>query len=64
MIINFVTGNQGKVRELSSILSKYLDNIELRQLNIDLQEYQGDSEYIVKTIELALDGEQIEPILL
>ena len=48
MIINFVSGNPGKVRELSSILSKYLNNIELRQLNIDLPEYQGDPEYIVK----------------
>ena len=48
MIINFVSGNHGKVRELSSILSKFLNNIELRQLNIDLPEYQGDPEYIVK----------------
>ena len=48
MIINFVSGNSGKVRELSNILSKYLNNLELRQLNIDLPEYQGDPEYIVR----------------
>lgn len=48
MIINFVSGNLGKVRELSNILNKFINNIELRQLNIDLQEYQGDPEYIVK----------------
>ena len=42
MIINFVSGNQGKVRELSNILNKFINNIELRQLNIDLPEYQGD----------------------
>lgn len=48
MIINFVSGNEGKVRELSDIINKYLNNIELRQLNIDLPEYQGDPEYIVR----------------
>ena len=48
MIINFVSGNPGKVRELSNILNKFINNIELRQLNIDLPEYQGDPEYIVR----------------
>ena len=47
MIINFVSGNQGKVREISNIIKKSLLNIEIRQLDIDLPEYQGDSEFIV-----------------
>lgn len=48
MRINFVSGNEGKVRELSSIINKYLPNVELFQLNIDLPELQGNSEYIVR----------------
>ena len=48
IIINFVSGNQNKVRELSSIIKGQINNVDLRQLDINLSEYQGTTEFIVR----------------
>ncbi len=55
-IINFVSGNQNKLRELSDIFKKYIKDVEIRQLDIDLPELQGFPEDIVRgKLKLALE---------
>ena len=55
-IINFVSGNKGKLRELSDIFNENFKDVEIKQLDIDLPELQGSPEDIVKgKLKLALD---------
>ena len=55
-IINFVSGNKNKYRELKDLLTEHLKDIEVRQLDIDLPELQGDPEEIVRgKLKLALE---------
>jgi len=55
-IINFVSGNKNKLRELSDIFQKYIKDIEIKQLDIDLPELQGLPEEIVRgKLKLALE---------
>ena len=55
-IINFVSGNKNKLRELSDIFKKHFNDIEIKQLDIDLPELQGFPEEIVKEkLKLALE---------
>ena len=55
-IINFVSGNKNKYRELKDILTEHLKDIEVRQLDIDLPELQGVPEEIVRgKLKLALE---------
>ena len=55
-IINFVSGNKNKLRELSDIFKKHFKDIEIKQLDIDLPELQGFPEEIVKEkLKLALE---------
>ena len=55
-IINFVSGNKNKLRELSDIFKKHFKDIEIKQLDIDLPELQGFPEDIVKgKLKLALE---------
>jgi len=55
-IINFVSGNKNKLRELSDIFQKYIKDIEIKQLDIDLPELQGLPEDIVRgKLKLALE---------
>ena len=55
-IINFVSGNKNKLRELSDIFQKYIKDIGIKQLDIDLPELQGLPEDIVKgKLKLALE---------
>lgn len=55
-IINFVSGNKGKLRELSDIFNEHFKDVEIKQLDIDLPELQGSPEDIVKgKLKLALD---------
>ena len=39
-IINFVSGNKNKLRELSDIFKKHFKDIEIKQVDIDLPELQ------------------------
>ena len=55
-IINFVSGNKNKLKELNEILSSNIKDIEVKQLDIDLPELQGYPEDIVKgKLKLALE---------
>ena len=55
-IINFVSGNKNKLRELSDIFQKHIKGVEIKQLDIDLPELQGLPEDIVKgKLKLALE---------
>ena len=55
-IINFVSGNKNKLKELNEILSSSIKDIEVKQLDIDLPELQGYPEDIVKgKLKLALE---------
>ena len=35
-IINFVSGNKNKLRELNEIINEHIKDIEIKQLDIDL----------------------------
>ena len=55
-IINFVSGNKNKLKELSDIFKENFKDIEIKQLDIDLPELQGLPEDIVKgKLKLALE---------
>ena len=55
-IINFVSGNKNKLRELTDIFNENFKDIEIKQLDIDLPELQGLPEDIVKgKLKLALE---------
>ena len=55
-IINFVSGNKNKLRELNEIINENIKDIEIKQLDIDLPELQGFPEDIVKgKLKLALE---------
>ena len=55
-IINFVTGNKNKLRELNEIFNEYFKDIEVKQLDIDLPELQGLPEEIVRgKLKIALE---------
>ena len=55
-IINFVSGNKNKLKELSDIFKENFRDIEIKQLDIDLPELQGLPEDIVKgKLKLALE---------
>ena len=55
-VINFVSGNKNKLRELNDIFSKHFKDIQIKQLDIDLPELQGFPEDIVKgKLKLALE---------
>ena len=55
-IINFVSGNKNKLRELNDIFKEHFKDIEIKQLDIDLPELQGLPEDIVKgKLNLALE---------
>ena len=55
-IINFVSGNKNKLRELNELFNKNFKDIEIKQLDIDLPELQGNPEDIVRAkLKLALE---------
>ena len=55
-IINFVSGNKNKLRELNDIFHEHFKDIQIKQLDIDLPELQGFPEDIVKgKLKLALE---------
>jgi inosine triphosphate pyrophosphatase len=55
-IINFVSGNKNKLRELNDIFSENFKDIIVKQLDIDLPELQGLPEEIVRgKLKLALE---------
>ena len=55
-IINFVSGNKNKLKELNDIFNEHFKDIEIKQLDIDLPELQGLPEDIVKgKLKLALE---------
>ena len=55
-IINFVSGNKNKLKELNEIINNHIKDIEVKQLDIDLPELQGLPEDIVKgKLKLALE---------
>ena len=55
-IINLVSGNKNKLRELSDIFQKHIKDVEIKQLDIDLPELQGLPEDIVRgKLKLALE---------
>ena len=55
-IINFVSGNKNKLRELNELFNKNFKDIEIKQLDIDLPELQGNPEEIVREkLKLALE---------
>ena len=55
-IINFVSGNKNKLRELNDILNENFKDIQVKQLDIDLPELQGLPEEIVRgKLKLALE---------
>ena len=55
-VINFVSGNKNKLRELNEILSENFKDIIVKQLDIDLPELQGIPEDIVKgKLKLAIE---------
>jgi inosine triphosphate pyrophosphatase len=43
--INFITGNQNKLKEFTQIIGK-IEYLEFQTKNIDLPEYQGEPEEI------------------
>ena len=55
-IINFVSGNKNKLRELNELFNEHFKDIEINQLDIDLPELQGNPEDIVRSkLKLALE---------
>ena len=55
-IINFVSGNKNKLKELNQIINAHIKDIEVKQLDIDLPELQGNPEDIVKEkLKIALE---------
>ena len=55
-VINFVSGNKNKLRELNEILSDNFKDIIVKQLDIDLPELQGIPEDIVRgKLKLAIE---------
>ena len=55
-IINFVSGNKNKLKELNQIINANIKGIEVKQLDIDLPELQGYPEDIVKEkLKIALE---------
>ena len=55
-VINFVSGNKNKLRELNEILSENFKDIIVKQLDIDLPELQGIPEDIVRgKLKLAIE---------
>ena len=55
-IINFVSGNKNKLRELNEIFNEHFQDIQVKQLDIDLPELQGIPEDIVRgKLKLALE---------
>ena len=55
-IINFVSGNKNKLRELNDMFNEHFKGIEVKQLDIDLPELQGVPEDIVRgKLKLALE---------
>ena len=55
-IINFVSSNKNKLKELTDIFQENFNDIEIKQLNIDLPELQGMPEDIVKgKLKIALE---------
>ena len=55
-IINFVSGNKNKLKELNQIINAHIPDIEVKQLDIDLPELQGSPEDIVKEkLKIALE---------
>ena len=65
-IINFVSGNKNKLRELTDIFKKHIPDVEIRQLDIDLPELQGFPEDIVRgKLKLALEkAKKVEGLVL
>lgn len=47
-IINFISGNAGKYKELVDLFKTHLPEVEINQIDIDLPELQGEPEEIVK----------------
>ena len=47
-IINFITGNENKYKEISSILKEAIPDLEVNQVKADIPELQGKPEEIVK----------------
>ena len=55
-IIYFVSGNKNKLREITHMFNENLKDVEIRQLDIDLPEFQGLPEDIIKSkIKLAFE---------
>ena len=55
-IINFVSSNKNKLRELNEMFNEHFKDVEVKQLNIDLPELQGLPEDIVKgKLKIALE---------
>ena len=55
-VINFVSGNKNKLRELNEIFSEHFKDIIVKQLDIDLPELQGIPEDIVRgKLKLAIE---------
>ena len=55
-VINFVSGNKNKLRELNDMFNEYFKDIQVKQLDIDLPELQGLPEDIVRgKLKLALE---------
>ena len=47
-IVNFVSGNKNKLRELNDICKKICPEVEIQSIDIDLDELQGTPEEIVE----------------
>ena len=55
-VINFVSGNKNKLRELNEMFNEHFKDVEVKQLDIDLPELQGLPEDIVKgKLKIALE---------
>ena len=55
-IINFVSSNKNKLRELNEMFNEHFKDVEVKQLDIDLPELQGLPEDIVKgKLKIALE---------
>lgn len=55
-ILNFVSGNAKKFEEICAIIKPELPDVEVKQINLDLPELQGEPEEIVRgKLKLALE---------
>ena len=55
-IINFVSSNKNKLRELNEMFNEHFKDVEVKQLDIDLPELQGIPEDIVRgKLKLAIE---------